>query len=119
MEKLLRNWNIGDIRNIDSISSYRGKTSLIKTVDGQSYILKEKSDLIKMEKESTLLLNLSKVGAPVAVPIRTENMRLYALSNGRIFCLYPKLPGEIVSEHYDGNAILRAETLLLMEILLR
>lgn len=109
MEKLLRRWNIGNVRAVEPISSYWGKTSLVKAVDGHCYILKEKLDLSQTEQESNLLSSLSKVGAPVAVPVHTVDSAWYASNEGKIFCLYPKLPGEIIAEHYAGNATTRAE----------
>ncbi len=111
MEELLRNWNIGNVSAIEPISSYWGKTSLIKTFDGHCFILKEKSNSSKTEQESNLLSSLSKVGAPVAMPVRTVDAAWCAVKEGKIFCLYPKLPGEIISEHYAGNATSRAEAL--------
>jgi Ser/Thr protein kinase RdoA (MazF antagonist) len=109
MKKILKSWNIGNISAIEPIPSYWGKTSLIKTVDEQCFILKEKSDLAQTGREFDLLFGLSKVGAPVAVPIRTVDGAWYTLNEGKIFCLYPKLSGKIVDEHYAGNAPERAK----------
>jgi Ser/Thr protein kinase RdoA (MazF antagonist) len=109
MEELLRSWNIGNFSTIEPISSYWGKTSLVKTVDKHCFILKEKSDLSQTEQEFNLLSSLSKAGAPVAVPIRTVDGTWHTSSEGKIFCLYPKLPGKIVDEHYADNAPERAK----------
>jgi Ser/Thr protein kinase RdoA (MazF antagonist) len=109
MEALLRNWNIGSINTIEPIVSYWGKTSLVKTVDEHYFILKEKADSSQAEQESHLLAQLSKVGAPVAVPIRTINGTCYASSAGKIFCLYPRLPGAIIAHHYADDAAGRAQ----------
>jgi len=111
MDDFLGSWNIGNITSIEPIDSYWGKTSLVKTLDGHCFILKEKSNISQMEQESNLLSSLSEVSAPVAVPVRTVDAMLYALNEGKIFCLYPKLPGEIIAEHYAGNATARAEAL--------
>jgi len=109
MEELLKHWNIGTIRSIEPISSFSGKASLIRTVAGNSFILKEKPDRLKAERESSLLLALSAVGAPVAVPLRARAGDCCASDGGRIFCLYPQLPGQVIPEHYGGNAASRAE----------
>ncbi len=109
MKDLLRNWDIGNVTAIEPISSYGGKATHLRTVDGRDFILKEKPDLVKAEQESNLLFNLSKAGAPVAVPVATVDGDWCALDNGRIFCLYPRLPGEVIREHYAGNAVGRAE----------
>lgn len=110
MEEFLKNWSIGTINWVEPVPSYWGKTSLVTTAEQHSFVLKEKSDLLQAEKEFTLLSLLSNVGAPVAVPIRTVDREWYAINNGKIFCLYPKLPGEIITEHYEGNALSRAST---------
>ena len=110
MDELLKNWNIGTVvSGIEPISSYWGKTARIKTVDGHCFILKEKSDLGQAEQESNLLADLSKMGAPVAVPILAGNSERVVNYEGRIFCLYPELSGETIVEHYAGNAMARAE----------
>ena len=109
MDALLRNWSIGKISKTKAIPSYWGKTSLIKTMNGKFFILKEKSDISITKKESNLLVHLLKAGAPVAVPIRTLKSEWYVIDEGKIFCLYPKLPGENITEHYAGNATSRAE----------
>lgn len=111
MDDLLRNWDIGRIAVIDPIPSYGGKTSLIKTMDGRCYILKEKPNVSQAEHEAELLSRLYEAGAPVAVPIRTVQAKPSAWHTGKIFCLYPKLPGESIAEHYAGDAIARARRL--------
>ena len=108
MDELLENWMVGNVENIEPISSYWGKTSLVNTADGRSFVLKEKSDFSRLELEAGILMDLSKVGAPVAVPIPTVDGNRHAFDQGRIYCLYPRLPGSAISEHYAGDAIGRA-----------
>lgn len=109
MKEFLNNWDIGEIDAIEPIHSYSGKASLVKTIDDKFYILKEKSDLAQTEHESNLLFSLYEAAAPVAVPIRTIHAKWYAETQGKIFCLYPMLSGEVIAEHYAGNATERAE----------
>ncbi len=109
MEQLLTAWNLGPVSAIEPISSYWGKTSLVKTADGRSFILKEKTDLSQTEREYKLLSSLAATGAPVAAPIRTVDGGFYTSSEGKIFCLYPILPGKVIDEHYAGNAAERAK----------
>jgi Ser/Thr protein kinase RdoA (MazF antagonist) len=109
MKVLLRNWDIGNLAAIEPISSYGGKASLVRTVDGRDFIMKEKSNLLKAERESNLLLRLAKAGAPVAVPVPTMDGTWCAMEMGRVFCLVPRLPGEAIPEHYGGDALGRAE----------
>ncbi|MBN2385812.1 MAG: phosphotransferase [Anaerolineales bacterium] len=111
MDDLLRSWNIGRITEVKPIDSYWGKARLVKTVDGHCFILKEKLDLSQSEQESSLLSSLAEVGAPVAVPVRTVDAMWYASNDHKIFCLYPRLTGKIVADHYAGNATARAQAL--------
>jgi Ser/Thr protein kinase RdoA (MazF antagonist) len=108
MEEILISWNIGEVEAIEPIQSYWGKTRLVKTVNKQSFILKEKTDMDLTERESYLLSCLEKAGTPVAAPIPTVDGALYASSEGKIFCLYPKLPGFVIDEHYADDAKARA-----------
>lgn len=111
MDDPLGNWAIGNVTAIEPINSYWGKTFLVKTIGGPCYILKEKSNVSQIEKESYLLSSLYKVGAPVAVPIRTIDAMWYAQTEGKIFCLYPRLIGDVITEHYAGDAAVRAAAL--------
>ena len=109
MEELLGNWDIGRIRSIEPISSFGGKASLVRTENGCDFILKEKPDLAKAERESNLLLRLEAAGALVAVPVLTLDGTWCVMELGKVFCLYPRLPGETIREHYGGDALGRAE----------
>ena len=111
MKELLRSWDVGDVSAIEPIPSYGGKTSLVKMVDGRCFILKGKPDLAHVEREFTLLSRLSQAGAPVAVPIRTTDGAPCTSSKGTIHCLYPRLPGKPIAEHYAGDAPGRAQAL--------
>ena len=110
MNKLLKNWKIGTVSAIEPISSYWGKTSLVITTDGKYFILKEKHSLSQAMQEFNLLSKLSNAGAPVAVPVRLINGEHFLLVNERTYCLYPKLPGKVVEEHYAGSALERARS---------
>ena len=110
MKKLLKNWNIGNVSTIEPISSYWGKTSLVTTADGKYFILKEKQSLYKAKQEFNLLSNLSNSGAPVAIPICPIGGDHYLLVDGKTYCLYPKLPGKAIEEHYAGDATARAKS---------
>ena len=110
MNHLLRNWNIGNVHAFEPIPSYWGKTSLVITSDGKNFILKEKQNLSQAKQEFYLLSSLSNARDPVALPVGTINDNYYILDEGRIYCLYPKLPGKIIENHYGRNAIARARS---------
>ncbi len=109
MEELLQHWGIGRVDSIEPLTSFTGRVYQIHTADGQDFILKEKSGRSEAEREAALLLGLSKVGAPVALPVPTVAGGYMLLEAGKIFILYPRLPGEPFTEHYGGEASARAE----------
>ena len=109
VKDFLKNWDIGEVATVKPIHSYSGKVSLVHTIDNHCYIWKEKSSLKQVEQEFQLLSSLEEAGAPVAVPILTIDGKRYIWTKGTIFCLYPELSGEVIPEHYAGNAIVRAE----------
>jgi Ser/Thr protein kinase RdoA (MazF antagonist) len=111
METLLNNWQIGAVEKVEPIESYWGKTRLITAGDGTNYILKEKGDIHKGEREFLLLTQLSQMGAPVPMPLLTRDSTWFARQGDRIFCLYPRLPGEVFTDHYRANALARALSL--------
>jgi Ser/Thr protein kinase RdoA (MazF antagonist) len=110
MNKILKSWNIGNVSLIDPIPSNWGKTSLVITTDGRKFILKEKTKIAQMKQELKLLSSLLNVGASVAVPICAINGNHYVLDEGKTYCLYQKLPGKVIEEHFSGNAIARAKS---------
>ena len=110
MINLLKNWNIGNVSAIEPISSYWGKTSLVITTDGKYFVLKEKQSLSQAKQEFNLLSSLSSAGAPVAVPIRPIDGEHCLLVDGKTYCLYPKLPGKAIKEHYAGDTTTRAKS---------
>ena len=109
MEKVLEEWSIGAIDTIEPVPNGRGRLSLVKASEGDSFVLKKESGLVRSESGYALLRNLSQAGVPVPVPVVTSGGGWYAVGEqGGRFCLYPRLPGQVVSEHYTGDAQGRA-----------
>jgi Ser/Thr protein kinase RdoA (MazF antagonist) len=106
---VLGNWPIPGGASIEPLPSYWGKSSLVVTADGRRFILKEKSDLAKAERESLLLSRLARLGAPVAAPLRTTGGAWCTSSEDKVFCLYPQLPGATISDHFAEGAEERAK----------
>lgn len=106
MAELLRRWNIEHISAIEPITR---QTSRIKAADGRCFVLKGKPDVAQAEREAHLLSSLSDVGAPVATPIRTVDGAQHTLHEGKVYCLYPWLPGDVIADHYAGDAAGRAK----------
>ena len=108
MKEILAKWPIGPVATIER-TPVGGSTSFVTTVDGEGFVLKERTKLARVQRECALLPELSKAGVPVPAPIATVDGDLYAVgSEGQTFRLYQRLPGEIVTEHYGGDAEKRA-----------
>jgi Ser/Thr protein kinase RdoA (MazF antagonist) len=107
--KLLKKWNIGQIDSIEPTPEGGGKTWFINIRSDRNYVLKQ-SDLVRLEQEYTYQSSLSTMGMPVAVPVKSKQGGWYVeCDNQKTCCLYPKLPGQTITEHYTGNAKERAK----------
>ena len=108
MKELLKKWGIGDIDTIAPTPEGGGRTWFVKTVAKGDFVLKE-SDLMRSERQHNVQLGLSKTQIPVPLYVTTVEGAWYAKNNkGEVCCLYPKLPGHVVTEHYAGDAEKRA-----------
>jgi Ser/Thr protein kinase RdoA (MazF antagonist) len=108
MKEILDKWSIGPVATFES-TPVGDSTLFVTTVDGACFVLKERADLARVQRECALLPELSKAGIPTPIPIATVDGDLYAMGGeGQTFRLYPRLPGEIVIEHYGGDAEKRA-----------
>jgi len=108
LKQLLQEWNIDRIDVIEPTPSGGRRTWFVRTAAKRSFVLK-KSDLTRSERECNALLALSKTEIPVALPVTTVEGDWYVESHrGEIYCLYPRLPGCVVTEHYAGDAWRRA-----------
>jgi Ser/Thr protein kinase RdoA (MazF antagonist) len=108
MEELLGNWTIGSVDTMAPTPTGGGRTWFVRTVANEDYVLKE-SDLARTAREHEVILGLSGTQVPVALPIRAADGNRYVQGNDRKVCsLYPRLPGDVVTEHYAGEARKRA-----------
>lgn len=108
MRQLLRAWGIEGIEAISSTPSGSGKTWFVRTASAAEYVLKV-SDPARVGQERDTLLALSKTRVPVAAPLTTIAGDPGARHHdGAFYCLYPRLPGEIITEHFFGDAEARA-----------
>jgi Ser/Thr protein kinase RdoA (MazF antagonist) len=108
VKELLKNWAIGSVDTIAPTPSGGGRTWFVKTTTKRDFVLKG-SDLLRSEREYGVLLGLSKTPIPVALPVTSVEGDWYAKDrNGKVYCLYPRLPGRVVTEHYAGDAERRA-----------
>lgn len=108
MKEILEKWSIGPVATFEP-TPVGDSTFFVTTVDGDCFVLKERANLARVQRECALLPELSKAGIPAPVLIATVDGDLYVVgSEGQAFWLYPRLPGKVVTEHYDGDAEKRA-----------
>jgi Ser/Thr protein kinase RdoA (MazF antagonist) len=108
MKALLKQWNIADVESMVPTPLGGGKTWFVTTEDKGDFVLKG-SDRRRAEREYHVLCGLSKTRLPIAVPVMTAKGDWCAQDqHGKVYCLYPKLPGHVVTEHYAGDAEERA-----------
>jgi Ser/Thr protein kinase RdoA (MazF antagonist) len=108
LKEILEKWSIGPVATFEP-TPVGDSTFFVTTVDGDCFVLKERANLARVQRECALLPELSKAGIPAPVLIATVDGDLYVVgSEGQAFWLYPRLPGKVVTEHYDGDAEKRA-----------
>ena len=99
----------GGIDTLAPTPSGGGRTWYVETEANGEFVLKA-SDLARSEREHAVLLGLYKTQVPVALPVTTADGNWYAQDrDGKVYCLYPRLPGDVVPEHYAGDAGERAQ----------
>jgi len=104
-QKVLRHWNISGNYSLKPIHSYWKKSCRVITDNDLCYVLKEKENSGKSVQEYKLLLCLQRQGLPVSVPLLTTDSGLpYAEDSGKVFCLYPRLPGVEAVDHYSEGS---------------
>ena len=70
---ILKHWNIIKPINIKKMKSYNNKTCLIITYNAKKYVLKEKDNIKRINREYYLLSKLINHNIAVSMPIKTIN----------------------------------------------
>jgi Ser/Thr protein kinase RdoA (MazF antagonist) len=110
---VLAAWDIDPILTIEAFqtSEYRtsGRVIFIRTRAGQ-YVLKRMGGdrLLSPELYYVLAATLQEQGVPVAVPLLTRAGTPAVQQGADLYCLFPYLAGEVISEHDGANAEARA-----------
>ncbi|MCG8516294.1 MAG: hypothetical protein MI740_19375, partial [Halanaerobiales bacterium] len=68
IEKILLNWDIGDVTSIEKVDSFSNSVNIITSHDNKKYVLKEQASYEKIKNEVALLPCLREE-IPIAVPI--------------------------------------------------
>ena len=106
LELLAAGWGIKKA-SIHPMPSLYGKAWLVYAEQGKKYVLKEQfGHLLKAEHAVLFCLDAQKM--PVAVPVATAGGRYHATFEKRFYCLYPFLPGDVVSDYFTAGAEKRA-----------
>lgn len=81
----------------------------IITRNGAEYVMKRGDNIPLLEKEIRIIATLDRYGVPVAVPVKNIQGEEYVIIEGELFCLYPRLHGQGVKEHFTGDYLHRAQ----------
>lgn len=68
IEKILLNWDIGDVTSIEKVDSFSNSVNIITSHDNKKYVLKEQASYEKIKNEVALLPYLREE-IPIAIPI--------------------------------------------------
>jgi Ser/Thr protein kinase RdoA (MazF antagonist) len=115
---ILALWDIGEVASTGPIPSFSGGVTGVTARSGQRYVLKQAASVAAVKREMALLTWLQSDavahGIPVAVPKPamgrqpTTGGLPYAIWEGKVYCLYPRLRGEAIDDHYAPGAEQRA-----------
>ena len=111
-ETILSQWDIGDIKSIENIDSFKNTVYLIQTTDLKKYVLKKQKASEKIHREVALLFSLGKT-LPIASPILTIDKTYYYPYDEKFYVLYPFLQGQSFKDHFGERAFEQAELLSL------
>ncbi|MTI65845.1 MAG: hypothetical protein FH753_04505 [Firmicutes bacterium] len=110
--KYIKDIGFENVVEIEDVKSFTGKVKVLKDLEDKKYYLKEKDNIELLNREYKLMKYLSSKDIPVAVPLKNKLGDYYFKINEKIYCLYPKLPGNSVDEkHYKKDFLQRGKFL--------
>lgn len=110
IEKILLNWDIGDVTSIEKVDSFSNSVNIITSHDNKKYVLKEQASYEKIKNEVALLPYLRE-DIPIAVPIIARDDSYFIDYENRYYILYQFLDGKCFEDHYGENSREKAELL--------
>ena len=111
LEEILENWFITKPYNIKEINVTRYENRNNAWIVNEIYVLKRFANPDYMNRGIEITKALASEGIPVAVPVKTKEQSDYCLIDNEYFCLYPRLEGKGLCEHFKGHYLQRAKYL--------
>lgn len=112
LEEILENWMIAKPYSISEVdvTKYENRKPNAWIIN-ENYVLKRfaKPDYMKRGIEITRALAGERV--PVAVAVETKAQTEYCTIDNEYFCLYPRLMGKGLRDHFEGDYLNRAKYL--------
>ncbi len=112
LDEILENWMIAkpySISEVDvTICVDRQPNAWIIN---ENYILKKFTNPDYMKRGIDITKALADEGIPVAVPVETKVQTDFYAVNNEYYCLYPKLKGKGLKDHFQGDCLNRAKYL--------
>lgn len=113
-EELLLIWDTGHfnrIAEVEAVIKYEeNRTPNVWTV-GDRYILKKFRAPDQLERNISISKALDHEGIPVAVPVKTISGEDYVIRDDSCYCLYPRIAGKGLTDHFSDDYLKRAEYL--------
>ena len=110
IEKILLNWDIGDVTSIEKVDSFSNSVNIITSHENKKYVLKEQASYERIKNEVALLPYLREE-IPIAVPIIARDDSYFIDYENRYYILYQFLDGKCFEDHYGENSREKAELL--------
>ncbi|NSW90135.1 MAG: phosphotransferase [Firmicutes bacterium] len=109
LEEILENWNIAKpykVSEVDVTKYENGKPNA--WIVNEIYVLKRFVNPDYMKQGIEITKALAGEWVPVAVPVKTKAQTDYCMIDNEYFCLYPRLAGKGLRDHFEGNYLNRA-----------
>jgi Ser/Thr protein kinase RdoA (MazF antagonist) len=107
--ELLENWNITkpfEVIEVD-ITKFENRMPNAWIVN-DSYVLKRSTNPDYAKTNMEIMKVLDKEGIPVAVPLRTKTGDDYLVNSDEYYCLFPRIRGKGIKDHFEGDYLSRA-----------
>lgn len=110
LEEILENWELEkpyriSVVNVEAVYENRQPNAWIIN---DNFVLKRYTNADYLNQGIVVLKALDGVGVPVAVPVETIGHANFCTLADEYFCLYPRLRGKGVTDHFEGDYLDRA-----------
>ena len=112
LEEILENWMIAKPYSISEVdvTKYENRKPNAWIIN-EDYVLKRFTNPDYLKRGIEITRALAGEGIPVAVAVETKAQTNYCTIDNEYFCLYPRLTGKGLRDHFQGDYLNRAKYL--------